>query len=393
MKQYFYIDSNNQQIGPVSKEQLIEMRNRGVISDQTNVWADGFPSWIPLIAILQNNETFISHIDETSRKECSQAELVEKKPRRRKLKKGNVAAVLYQSITNRKAQMYRNLAIGGVSLVVGFIACYVFHANNSVEGELPSIPEIPSFAELTAQGKDKTTKKHTGKTTGQIKNKKQPEARSSHESEEAREELQRMGIPIVDYEKRLCEAAQRGNIELVRLLLAAGTHVNTTELDPKGRISTPLSAAVGAGHVECVEILLDAPNIDVNLGNPLRMAIRNKRYNLIQRLLKVDGIDVNQKGGGVNSTPLMDAVFTRDDRATFLILKCNDVDVNATDDMGDAPIHWAVKNKDFSCLELLLKHPDINVNKLDGDRHSPMYHAKMSGNYRLVERLKEAGAI
>ncbi len=385
MKQYFYIDSNNQQIGPVSKEQLIDMRNRGVISDQTNVWADGFPSWIPLIAILQNNETFISHIDETSRKECSQAELVEKKPGRRKLKTGNVAAVLYQSITNRKAQMYRNLAIGGVSLVVGFIAGYVFHTSNSVEGELPSIPEIPSFAELTAQGKDKTTKK-------------QSEARSSHESEaheseEAREELQRMGIPIVDFEKRLCEAAQRGNIELVRLLLAAGTQVNTTELDPKGRISTPLSAAVGAGHVECVEILLDAPNIDVNLGNPLRMAVRNKRYNLIQRLLKVDGIDVNQKGGGVDSTPLMYAVFSRDDRATFLLLQCQDVDVNATDDMGYAPIHWAVRNEDFSCLELLLKHPDINVNKLDGHRHSPMYHAKMSGIYRLVERLKEAGAI
>ena len=193
MKQYFYIDSNNQQIGPVSKEQLIEMRNRGVISEQTNVWADGFPSWIPLIAILQNNET--------SRKECSQAELVEKKPRRRKVKTGNVAAVLYQSITNRKAQMYRNLAIGGVSLVVGFIAGYVFHTSNSVEGELPSIPEIPSFAELTSQGKDETTQRHTGKTTVQIKNKKQSEARSSHASEEAREELQRMGIPCVAHPK------------------------------------------------------------------------------------------------------------------------------------------------------------------------------------------------
>lgn len=391
MKQYFYIDSNNQQIGPVSEEQLIEMRNRGVISDQTHVWADGFTSWMPLIAILQNNEIAspIPQIDETSKLEGNQAELEEKQPRRRKLKRGNIAAALYPNTTNGKAQMYRSLAIGGVSLVVGFIVGYVFHDSNLVEAELPSIPDIPSVAELTAKGEDKVAKS-TSKKTGAKK--KQSESCSSNASENAREELQRMGIPIVDYEKRLYEAAQRGNIEIVRLLLAAGTRVNTTEVDPKGRIVTPLSAAVRAGHVECVKLLLEAPGIDVNLGNPLRQAIKAKQYELIQRLLKVDGIDVNQKETADHDPPLLYAVNTGDDRSTFLILQCPGVDVNAVDFLGMAPIHVAVRNKDAACLELLLKHPDVNVNKLDRHGHSPLYYANRSGNRRFANRLKEAGA-
>ena len=370
------------------------MRNRGVISDQTHIWADGFPNWIPLIAILQNNEIAppIPQIDGPSKQESSQDELEEKKPRRRKLKTDKVAA-LYQSTTNRKAQMYRSLAIGGVSLVVGFIAGYVFHGANSVEVELPSIPKIPSFAELTAQGDREDTKRHTGKKTGQVKSKKQSVARGSHASEEAREELQRMGIPIVDYEKRLYEASQRGNTEMVRLLLAAGTRVNTTELDPKGRVATPLSAAVKAGHVECVDLLLNAPDIDVNLANPLFMAVAERQYELIQKLLKVDGIDVNQKGGGLELTPLMQAVKNSDSKATYLLLKCPNVDVNATDIQGETALHDAAAAGHVKCLELLLSHPDIQINLSNNSGHTPLSMAEILGKPQCVRILRNAGAI
>lgn len=387
MKTYFYIDHNKQQAGPVSQAQLTELRSRGIITDQTYVWTAGFSCWMPLISVLHDSNDYnfpLPEMDASPTQTIAQSENQENAtPRRRKLRVGNVAPSFLSIKRKWAAHKYRHYTISGMYLFVGFIIGYICRDKNYVEINLPLI------SESTSHENAKAPHKRTGKKGTLTKATKQ----TTQASQDAREELQRMGIPVADYEKRLCEASQRGNIELVRLLLAAGAHVNTTELDPKGRISTPLSAAVKAGHVECVEILLDAPNIDVNLGNPLYMAVNEKRYELIQRLLKVDGIDVNQKWGGMNYTPLMIAVFNRDERATALILQCQDVDVNATDGMGEAPIHKAVNNHHDACLELLLKHPDINVNQLDGYRHSPMYNARMSGDNRLVKRLKEAGAI
>lgn len=47
MKEYFYLDGNNQQIGPISQEGLKALKNAGVISNQTQIWAEDLPYWLP----------------------------------------------------------------------------------------------------------------------------------------------------------------------------------------------------------------------------------------------------------------------------------------------------------------------------------------------------------
>ena len=47
MKQYFYMDFNNQQVGPISEDALIGLMQCGSISRQTLIWTEGLEGWLP----------------------------------------------------------------------------------------------------------------------------------------------------------------------------------------------------------------------------------------------------------------------------------------------------------------------------------------------------------
>ena len=121
------------------------------------------------------------------------------------------------------------------------------------------------------------------------------------------------------------DAAYKGNIEVVKQHLAAGTDVNAK--DKGGR--TPLHFATGSDHKKIVELLIDA------------------------------GADVNAKNN-VRRTPLhVAAVFGEKEIVELLIAK--GADVNAKYKDGETPLDIAThpnnpnKNKDETA-DLLRKH-------------------------------------
>ena len=79
------------------------------------------------------------------------------------------------------------------------------------------------------------------------------------EARKARARLRELGVSSPDGAD-LCSAAEAGDVEKVRLMLAAGINPNSADAD--GR--TPLYGAVFQGHAEVVKLLLAAPGIDVN---------------------------------------------------------------------------------------------------------------------------------
>lgn len=52
MKNYFYVDSSNNRVGPVSEEKLSELKTQGIIDARTYVWTEGMASWKPLSEVL-----------------------------------------------------------------------------------------------------------------------------------------------------------------------------------------------------------------------------------------------------------------------------------------------------------------------------------------------------
>lgn len=94
--------------------------------------------------------------------------------------------------------------------------------------------------------------------------------------------------------KALARACESGNIEAIRLLLAAGADVNARRKNG----STPLHCACAEGHTAIVRLLLEH-GADIGARNddghsPLHIACFHGRTDII-RLLMEKGADVNAR--------------------------------------------------------------------------------------------------
>jgi len=125
------------------------------------------------------------------------------------------------------------------------------------------------------------------------------------------------------------DAAEDGNIEVVKQHIAAGTDVNG--MDTIGR--TPLYFAVFKGHKEIVELLIEK------------------------------GADVNAKAG-FGSTPLHDAAFS-DLKEVAELLIANGADVNVKSKFGETPLDFAKPYP--KTADLLRKHGAKTGEELEAD--------------------------
>jgi hypothetical protein len=96
-----------------------------------------------------------------------------------------------------------------------------------------------------------------------------------------------------DEEVRI-DSRWESDVEIVRALLKAGANVNGRQ---DSRSMTPLSHAVGRGHIQMVKLLLEA-GADVNISSseqtPLHLALEYRRIE-IARLLIEAGADLNAR--------------------------------------------------------------------------------------------------
>ena len=64
--------------------------------------------------------------------------------------------------------------------------------------------------------------------------------------------------------------------------------------------------------------------------------------------------------------------------------------MNATDDTGWAPLHFAVECRDEDCIALLLAH-GADVHKANDLGRTPMTYAVYHEHQKIIEMLKQAG--
>ncbi|KAJ4103932.1 hypothetical protein NW769_009623 [Fusarium oxysporum] len=160
---------------------------------------------------------------------------------------------------------------------------------------------------------------------------------------------------------------------------------------------TFLSLAVGLGHTNIVECLLDRHDIDVNLqdgnGNlPLNEAAGNGHEAISSLLLEKDDIDVNLKDGD-NRTPLIKAASNGHGAIVSQLLERNDIDANLGDDEGDTPLVEAAWNRHETVVSLLLGKTDIQPNARGESGITPLYAAAVKGHEIIVGLLLDRDDI
>ncbi|CAE7828965.1 ANKRD17 [Symbiodinium sp. CCMP2592] len=190
----------------------------------------------------------------------------------------------------------------------------------------------------------------------------------------------------------LLHACEHGHLAVADFLLQRRAAPNM-----KGRSQTPLSLAAEKGNTELARLLLAAgaqPNADTQLRNsnaPLMSACRKGHAEMVSLLLEA-GADKNAKGGWSMSSPLICACAAerRQGEVVRLLLEAG-ADKDLTKEDGRTAL-MSVCVVGFSSIARLLLEAGANANLQDSAGNSALILASENGYESNVRLLLEMGA-
>lgn len=206
--------------------------------------------------------------------------------------------------------------------------------------------------------------------------------------------------PLVNGWNLLHISAHDGCTETMRFLLSdkVGSSDVSTEgwkFDVNAIIDagwTAMHLAIFNNNIECLNELLNAKDIDVNIiassYSPLSLAIAMKHSECIEALLKHDKLDINRTDSSGKSPLHVSAMFGNTD-ATRRLLSILTVDVNIVDCKGDTSLHLANSYGNCEIVQLLMGHPSVEINQKNKEGLTPIKLAKKYGNTGCLNVMLE----
>ncbi|KAG0138610.1 ankyrin repeat-containing domain protein [Tuber indicum] len=183
--------------------------------------------------------------------------------------------------------------------------------------------------------------------------------------------------------------------DIVHLLLSMPENCACVN-GPPMQVQTPLIAAIKAGRVDIVRLLLKNNNLLVNLRGPsgytaLEMAISLRSMRILNLLLNDSRVDISSANGHI-TTPLMDAIRRNHIQVVQLFLKNRRLDINASTLDGHTALHETIHSNDPACtmLRMILNISSLNVNPICHCGNTPLHTAVLI-NREAVEILLRDG--
>ncbi|KAI2732957.1 hypothetical protein DTO013E5_10234 [Penicillium roqueforti] len=192
-------------------------------------------------------------------------------------------------------------------------------------------------------------------------------------------------------------AIMRNNASIARLLLKHLRTVNskTTFLDDKdvNGAELPLCLAASFERTQMIELLLEF-GADANAANrrghtPLHQAAGQGRLEAVELLLKQQDINLQAQDHS-GSTPLHVATKRNHISIVNLLLANPNVDINCRDGHGNTPLWWSTRLKQDDISIRLLAEDGVDLNAVgwkSGLSTTPLYHAVERQNYLVAERF------
>jgi len=191
-----------------------------------------------------------------------------------------------------------------------------------------------------------------------------------------------------DPESNLIRAAEFGQLEVVKMLVDRGVHVDASSLDGV----TPLMFAAQNGDVEIMNYLIEH-KADVNASpynavTPLIGAARTDHYDAV-RILLDSGAEVDAKDE-LGLTPIMHAAAYNYPDIVELLIE-NGASLEVEDQFGSRPLMMATY---YNCLETadVLLEKGANPNSKDRFGFTPLMITAQHGDYDMAWMLVDNGA-
>ncbi|KAI0881635.1 ankyrin repeat-containing domain protein [Annulohypoxylon maeteangense] len=186
------------------------------------------------------------------------------------------------------------------------------------------------------------------------------------------------------YGNALTVAANDGALEMARMLLNGGAHVNSKD-------GWALQAAAAHGHMDVVELLLGS-HADVNAynehfqsGTALQAACEAGRTDIVRVLLK---FKANPNLGSRYSRPILEATRRGETEILEILLEAPELELNIFSGSCDRTtplIHAAMTCPTMSLQRMVDRGADINLPNADGD--TPLIVAARRGDIGVLSFL------
>ncbi|EPE29826.1 Ankyrin repeat-containing protein [Glarea lozoyensis ATCC 20868] len=191
----------------------------------------------------------------------------------------------------------------------------------------------------------------------------------------------RMGIEYIDEPTALHSAAQRGHIEITKILIKSGEDYNRKSITRM----TPLHLAARKGNTTIVKLILESggnPNVvGRNNSSPLLLASNEGKLNSVKVLLKARA-EVDIVDHDLESALHKASKFGYSSIVSLLLQQEADVDLRNED--GNTPLHLAAKKGHLEAVKDLFQHaPDFNIANHHGDT---ALHMAAKGQFSAVLR-------
>ncbi|CAK4083226.1 unnamed protein product [Aphanomyces euteiches] len=201
-------------------------------------------------------------------------------------------------------------------------------------------------------------------------------------------------------------ASRNGFSLIVQSLLQTSVNVNTPVFIPGLEDMTTLTAVIKSSnrngrtslqvacrrdHRDVVALLLQHPDIFVNVEDPLGItplitACIKKDKALVDLLLQHPDIDVNQRDYS-DRTALIVATQYGQSEIVRALLKHPEIWPNCPDHMGNTPLMVACARGNEAIVGLLLQHPDVHTTVANMDNDTPLSVAISCEYDKIVKML------